>query len=312
MNCKKCDKLLKLTAKTDTCHKCMSICPKCGSKKYIYAVKCKRCVKSEHEKLLNKKTTWYLSEEEKGKQIERIENGLCKFGCGNIAMYPINGKIKDRCLESANSCPEVVKHSTAGLRQHWDSLSLEGRKSRSSLASQKIKNYRKCLSKEETGIQWDKRNNNLEWKKNLSIARKRVIEAGMADNLKGIGYSKICREFCFKFGEYFSMDDIYYEGHGGERVFPGGFKADFLNHTKKFIIEFNGDYWHCNPKTWKQGDYNKAIKMLAKDKWKYDEKRYKIFKTCGYRVYIVWETDWLLDEEECMKNIINEINKESI
>jgi very-short-patch-repair endonuclease len=108
---------------------------------------------------------------------------------------------------------------------------------------------------------------------------------------------------------YFPEDEVYYEGHGGERIFPGGFRTDFLNRTKKFIVEFNGDFWHCNPNTWKPGDYNRAIKMMAEDKWNYDTKRHKIFTSCGYRVITVWESAWLSDSTICIQKVLKQIEE---
>lgn len=45
-------------------------------------------------------------------------------------------------------------------------------------------------------------------------------------------------------------------------------QVDECNPELKIVIEYNGDYWHCNPRIWKSDDYNKSIKMFAGEKWK--------------------------------------------
>ena len=71
----------------------------------------------------------------------------------------------------------------------------------------------------------------------------------------------------------------------------------------KIVIEYNGDYWHCNPETWKENDYNKAIKMYAKDKWRSDFKRIMALKREGYLVIVVWESEWRSDKEKVISYI---------
>ena len=312
MNCGICGGKIKLNSKIDICHKCRQICPKCGNKKWIYANTCKECSKNGYEEDLQQTATWYLPDEKKQEQIERIRKGLCKFGCGLAAVYPLNAGIPTRCCESANKCPAVCENNASGLKEHWNSLTDEERSRRSFKAGQKIREYRKNLSKEEIDAQWKQRSDNKEWKQKLSVARKKIIESGRAANLKLLGYSKICMKCCEQLKERFPNDELFYEGHGGERIFPGGFRADFLNHTKKFIVEFNGDYWHCNPAKWNAEDYNPVIKMTASDKWAYDLKRHRIFESCGYEVYVIWESNYLISETDCIEMILTEINRKNI
>jgi len=234
--------------------------------------------------------------------LARIKRGLCKFGCGGKAAYPKEGR-PARCAESANSCPEVVKRSASGLKEHWDGLSPDGRKERSRLASEKIVAYRKGLSPEERALQLEKRSRNTEWRRKLSESRKRLIEKGLAVNLNGCGFSKQCAEFCAELAGHFPVDALCYEGDGGEAVFPGGFRADFTNLTRRFVVEFNGDYWHCNPEFWGADDYNDTVRMTASEKWEYDARRHAVFQSHGYRVIVVWETEWLTDKAACIKRV---------
>ena len=69
-------------------------------------------------------------------------------------------------------------------------------------------------------------------------------------------------------------------------------KVDIINFDRKIAIEYNGDYYHCNPRTWKPNQFNKSIKMIASKKWKLDRlRKYQLIKR-GYKVIIIWESKW--------------------
>lgn len=59
------------------------------------------------------------------------------------------------------------------------------------------------------------------------------------------------------------------------------------------IIEVNGDFWHANPKIYKENDMLNfpKNKKLAKDVWEHDMKNIKFAENKGYKVIIFWETD---------------------
>lgn len=71
-----------------------------------------------------------------------------------------------------------------------------------------------------------------------------------------------------------------------------GVIVDFIQDNK--IIEFYGDYWHCNPKQKRfvESYYHPYLKMTAKEKWEFDENRINKLKNSGYKVKIVWESDY--------------------
>jgi very-short-patch-repair endonuclease len=85
--------------------------------------------------------------------------------------------------------------------------------------------------------------------------------------------------------------------------------VDECNEELKIVIEYNGDYWHCNPETWKPDDFNKSIKMYAKDKWRLDFKRKMKLKNLGYYVIVIWESEWMNDQNKCVNYIINKTDE---
>jgi len=84
-----------------------------------------------------------------------------------------------------------------------------------------------------------------------------------------------------------------------------GYKFD-LGRGKK-LIEYNGDYWHCNPKIYPSDYYHELIDMTAKEKWSRDKKKIDYAKSKGYDVLVIWEKDYKSDPQkvigECMEFI---------
>jgi hypothetical protein len=67
------------------------------------------------------------------------------------------------------------------------------------------------------------------------------------------------------------------------------------------IIEYNGDYWHCNPSKWLPEQYNKSTKCTAKEKWKSDKRKLDYAISKGYDVLVIWESEWKNDKENIIE-----------
>jgi G:T-mismatch repair DNA endonuclease (very short patch repair protein) len=79
--------------------------------------------------------------------------------------------------------------------------------------------------------------------------------------------------------------------------------VDFVFKNK--IIEYNGDYWHCNPSIYSPTYFNKRIHQTAQEKWIKDKKRIEDLKNMGYIVLVVWEHDFKNEKEKTLTEIIN-------
>ena len=79
--------------------------------------------------------------------------------------------------------------------------------------------------------------------------------------------------------------------------------ADIILLDKKKIIEYNGDYWHCNPKKYDADYFNKKIKKYAKDIWENDLQRRKSLEKLGYSVLCIWESDFINNREPVERQI---------
>jgi hypothetical protein len=84
------------------------------------------------------------------------------------------------------------------------------------------------------------------------------------------------------------------------------FIYDFCRGKK--IIEFNGDYWHCNPLMYKRNFYNKVSKKYAWELWKKDKEKLEMANKLGYEVLVIWEKDWNENRQEVFKKCEDFIN----
>lgn len=78
-------------------------------------------------------------------------------------------------------------------------------------------------------------------------------------------------------------------------------KPDFLYEDK--IIEFYGDRYHGNPKIYSAEDISHPFtkKLNVGDMWEKDKKRNYVLENRGYRVKIVWESDFKNNPEKIIE-----------
>lgn len=108
-----------------------------------------------------------------------------------------------------------------------------------------------------------------------------------------------------KYGEHEIPIVVELDNGDVKNCFP-----DYLLNTK--IIEFNGDYWHMNPKFYQPDDLipfgdlksSKIKGNKAKDIWKYDEQKKRAFEKLGYSVKVVWENEYNNDKESTIQACI--------
>lgn len=59
------------------------------------------------------------------------------------------------------------------------------------------------------------------------------------------------------------------------------------------IIEYNGDYWHANPKKYGPNDIISQIGLTAREIWEHDQLKILTAMKRGFTVEVVWESDFL-------------------
>jgi G:T-mismatch repair DNA endonuclease (very short patch repair protein) len=67
---------------------------------------------------------------------------------------------------------------------------------------------------------------------------------------------------------------------------------DIVDTNRNKIIEFHGDYWHCNPKLYSELYFHPHLKMLARNIWERDRLKEKAALDRGFKIKIVWWSDY--------------------
>ena len=83
---------------------------------------------------------------------------------------------------------------------------------------------------------------------------------------------------------------------------------DFVDTSRMMCIEFNGNYWHANPTMYLPGTINKKAKMTSKQIWKRDYNKLKQMEDAGYKIKVVWESDYDSDPDKIISECINFLN----
>lgn len=129
-------------------------------------------------------------------------------------------------------------------------------------------------------------------------------------NIKG-GYSKISQEL---FNNILKIKDgnYKYATNNSELVLQENNKNyyyDFLDINNNKIIEYNGDQYHANPKTYNSDDYphpyRKYKGYTSNDIWEYDRNKIKIAENNGYEVLIIWDSEYKKNKELTIQKCIN-------
>jgi hypothetical protein len=86
---------------------------------------------------------------------------------------------------------------------------------------------------------------------------------------------------------------------------------DFFIPSLNIIIEFYGDYWHCNPTRYHNDYFHKIMKRFAYEIWQKDKKRInyifnKVFNK-KIAILIIWESSKLTDDR--LLEILNQIKQ---
>jgi very-short-patch-repair endonuclease len=228
-----------------------------------------------------------------------------------------------RCIERKRLTGKVINNRNLCIpcskSEMGKYIAEVGRKALTSFSPEKKKEYARSAGKISANSPNSGRFNTERWNKmSPELQQKQVIRANQAlheklkdPEYKAQHYAKIFSQMAIG-----HISKSHQELH--ESISELGFathvpishmQVDECNESLKIVIEYNGDYWHCNPETWKENDYNTAIKMYAKDKWRNDLNRRKVLNSLGYYVIVVWESDWKSDKDKCINYIKNKINE---
>jgi len=154
----------------------------------------------------------------------------------------------------------------------------------------------KCIAKygEELGVKkfaerqqkWQDKLNSKSFEEKQEINKKKI---SFASRYNGISVSIAERELKEKLQCYSQLilkrDDC-----------PLNYAYDLYNEKK--IIEYNGDYWHCNPNKYDKYHYHKRKHKYAHDIWESDSKKINYAGRLGYIVLVIWESEWKENKQQ--------------
>lgn len=145
---------------------------------------------------------------------------------------------------------------------------------------------------------------------------RQMYNSMLSKKLKSFGkaarHSKPCQELIKEIVKFLPETDIIWHADHPRKewkiktefdMFTKTYFYDFFNQTTGKIIEFNGDFWHGNPRIYKADDLinypGKSIKIKVSELWQYDEdKRNIAMLHPDIKEYLViWEKDWYEDRE---------------
>jgi very-short-patch-repair endonuclease len=82
------------------------------------------------------------------------------------------------------------------------------------------------------------------------------------------------------------------------------YRYDFFLESLNLYIEFNGDYWHANPRLFKENYYHPHKNILAREIWEYDNaKRVNVINS-GYNFITIWESEVKKLDDHQLKDYI--------
>ena len=102
----------------------------------------------------------------------------------------------------------------------------------------------------------------------------------------------------------YDKDGLYFKNLNYEKQFFGKY-VDFYDKKSRIVIEFYGDFWHRNPKTY-NGDFT-SFSYTSTQKWDEDKERVELIKkdTKVADVIIIWESDFRNNPTKIVENIIH-------
>jgi hypothetical protein len=103
--------------------------------------------------------------------------------------------------------------------------------------------------------------------------------------------------------------ETYYKTKNEEYCISAQYNFYFIDYyikDLKIAIEFNGDYWHANPKSYDKNFTIKQCNITAEEIWERDSSRYKVLEEeFGIKTYVIWESEYYngLTAENFIKRI---------
>ena len=143
------------------------------------------------------------------------------------------------------------------------------------------------------------------------------IEINRKKLFNNSGYSKISQELFWKIYKNFKNNNVHFEELNSEiirydKANKLHYRYDYFDFTLKKCIEFNGDYWHCNPIKYNENYNHPVMNKRASEIWEKDKLKLNWLKNRGYKVLVIWESDYRKNPEETLEKCLSFLNHSNI
>lgn len=212
---------------------------------------------------------------------------IVKWQCSKKDCHIWEAKLQYRTDKRTKGCPFCAKKKMCicgcdSLGEKYPELTKEFNKEKNIISPYKIfPNNRKK-------VWWKCKKCNHDWKMRPS---NRVSGNQGCIKCTKAGYSKMSLEWLktMKIVNNINIQHIF----NGKEYKIGKYKMDGFCKETNTTFEFNGDFWHGNPKKYNQEDMNIVCKKSFEDLYKNTLKKKELVKTKGYNYIEIWEMDWL-------------------
>lgn len=286
------------------------ICPSCGEKFYkknsivenalrdkklkafFCSVDCKNSKKGQevYKKQLKENFGVENNFQKESSKIKSKETCLKKYGkefaCQSeyVKNKIIEGNIKNHGYSHPQKNPEIKKRTIETVKDKY--VDLIGCMPRKQTEKTNIDKYgAKTFFSSEKGRMTDENlRNNYGWSDEDLEIRKRKQVLAPRKNGKTSSLNKM-------FADFLRYNNISFEEELEIKTKNKMYFYDFK--VNNWIIEINGDYWHANPRKYKENDifYMSNSKMIARDIWEKDFKKIEVAKNEGCEILVFWELE---------------------
>lgn len=167
------------------------------------------------------------------------------------------------------------------------------------LAKELLRSRQRTFTLQKCILRYGEEEGTRRWKeRQIKWSEKWKIKYKNGDFKVGTGNSKISKEL---FNQIKNSDSIYGNKEWWLRLDKNIYFYDFCDKKRKKIIEFNGDFWHCNPEFFSPDFFHPVKKQTAHQIWGYDKKKELIAKESGYDYLLVWEKEYRQNPHQVVK-----------
>lgn len=87
----------------------------------------------------------------------------------------------------------------------------------------------------------------------------------------------------------------------------GGTPFDIYISDANLLLEFNGTYWHLDPRKYSLNYLDKSRNVTSQYIWNKDMQKLNVAKLLGYKTAVVWQFDWenSPDKLQLVQNLID-------